>query len=325
MEKRWQFQPHDPSQVQHLHRAAGIAPVVAQLLVSRGITDPQLAGQFLEAKLSDLRDPELLPGMEAAAARVHQALVEKHPIMIYGDYDADGMTATSLLLRGLRALHADVHYYLPNRISDGYGLHCDAIEQIAAAGTKLIITVDCGIASIEEVARAKELGLDVIVSDHHEMKSELPAADAIVHPNLPDHDYPFLGLCGAGVAFKLMWRVCQLQSDSKRVSDRLRNYLLGAIGLAAIGTVADVVPLLDENRVIVRHGLKTLKATPSIGIEALMKVAGIGRKPALTSDDIGFSMAPRLNAAGRLGKGEVAIELLTTDSHQRAAELAKQI
>lgn len=325
MTKRWNFQPHDASKVQHLQRVAGIAPVVAQLLVSRGITDPRVATQFLEAKLSDLRDPELLPGIEAAAARVHRAIVEKSPIMIYGDYDADGMTSTSILLRGFRALHADAEFYVPNRIVEGYGLNRDAIERIAESGTKLVITVDCGIASIEEIKLAKELGMDVIVTDHHEMKSELPPADAIVHPNLPGHNYPFVGLCGAGVAFKLMWRVCQLQSDAKRVSVRLRNYLLDAIGLAAIGTVADVVPLVDENRVIVRHGLKTIKASPSVGLEALMKVTGVDKKPQLGSDDIGFMLAPRLNAAGRLGKGEIAIELLTTESHERAAELSQVI
>ncbi len=325
MTKRWHFQPHDASEVQHLQRAGGIAPVVAQLLVSRGVTDPKVANQFLEAKLSDLRDPELLPGMESAAARLHRAVADNEPIMIYGDYDADGMTSTSILMRGLQTLHADVSYYVPNRIVEGYGLNVPAIEQIAQSGAKLLITVDCGITSVNEVARAKELGLDVIVTDHHEMAASLPAADAIVHPNLPDYDYPFVGLCGAGVAFKLMWRVCQLQSDAKRVSERLRSYLLGAIGLAAIGTVADVVPLVDENRVIVRHGLKTIKATPSIGLEALMKVTGVDKKPQLTSDDIGFMLGPRLNAAGRLGKGEVAIELLTTESHERAAELAQQI
>ena len=157
------------------------------------------------------------------------------------------------------------------------------------------------------------------------MLEELPCADEIVHPGLPGYNYPFLGLCGAGVAFKLMWRICQLHCDSSRVNDRLRNYLLTAIGLAAIGTVADVVPLVDENRVIVRHGLKTLKARPTIGLAALMKVAGVDKKPQLSSDDIGFMLAPRLNATGRLGQGELGIELLTTDSYERAEELAQYI
>lgn len=320
--KQWQFQPHDSTQVQHLHRTAGIAPVVAQLLVARGVTDPTAAKQFLAAKLSDLRNPEDLPGVEGAANRIHDAIQNGKKIAIYGDYDADGMTSTAILLRGLRLLHADVRFYVPNRIEEGYGLNHQALEKLSEEGINLVITVDCGIASLEEAKTAKRLGLELIITDHHEMLDELPCADEIVHPALPGHGYPFLGLCGAGVAFKLIWRVCQLQSNAKRVSDRMRNYLLSAIGLAAIGTVADVVPLTDENRVIVRHGLKTLKATPTIGIEALMKVAGLDKKPELSSDDIGFMLGPRLNAAGRLGQGELGIELLSTDSYERAEELA---
>ena len=325
MERTWRFRPHDASLVQYLHRTAGIAPVVAQLLVGRGITDAKAASDFLSAKLSDLRDPELLPGVNEAAARIHSAIANKQKITIFGDYDADGMTSTALLLRGLRLLDADVDFYVPNRIREGYGLNEAAIEQIATNDTRLVITVDCGIANIAEVSFAKERGLDVIVTDHHEMLDQLPAADAIVHPALPSHQYPFHGLCGAGVAFKLIWRVFQLQSNAKRVSERLRNFLLSAIGLSALGTIADVVPLIDENRVIVRHGLLALKGKPSIGIEALMRVAGVDKKPALSSDDVAFMLAPRLNAAGRLGKGELAIELLSTDSYDRAEELATHL
>lgn len=325
MGKHWQFQPHDASQVRHLHQTGGIAPVVAQLLVSRGIADVAAAERFLEARMSDLRDPELLPGLESAAQRLHAAARAGKKITIYGDYDADGMTSTAILLRGLRVLNADVDFYVPNRIEEGYGLNTTALEALADRGTKLVITVDCGIASLEEAAKARQLGMELIITDHHEMLETLPSADNIVHPGLPGHDYPFLGLCGAGVAFKLIWRVCQLQSNSKRVSDRLRNYLLSAMGLAAIGTVADVVPLVDENRALVRHGLMTLKATPTIGIEALMRVAGVDKKPELSAEDIAFMMAPRLNAAGRLGKGEMGIELLSTDSYDRAEELARHI
>ena len=322
---RWQFQPYDAAQVEFLSRSAAIAPVVAQLLVSRGVTDPREATQFLEARLSDLRDPGELPGVEAASDLIHKAILAKQKIVIYGDYDADGMTSTAILLRGLRLLGADVSFYVPSRIDEGYGLNCRAIESLAEQGTHLLISVDCGIASLEEADRAKELGLCLIVTDHHEMAERLPDAAAIVHPRLPGHDYPFDGLCGAGVAFKLAWSVCQRQSNSKRVTDRMRNYLLSAIGLAAIGTVADVVPLLDENRVIVRHGLKTLKAQPTIGFAALMKVAGLDKKPELSSDDIGFMIGPRLNATGRLGQGELGIELLSTDSYDRAEELAAKL
>lgn len=325
MDKLWRFQPHDTSLVQHLHRSAGIAPVVAQLLVSRGITDPKVATEFLSAKLSDLRDPDELPGAEGAAQRIHRAITDEKKITIFGDYDADGMTSTAILLRGLRILNANVDFYVPNRMEEGYGLNVPALEKLAQDGTEVVITVDCGIASLAEATRAKCLGIELIVTDHHEMLNELPCAAEIVHPALPGHDYPFVGLCGAGVAFKLIWRICQLQSNAKRVSGRLRNFLLSAMGLAAMGTVADVVPLVDENRVIVRHGLKTLKATPTVGVAELMKVAGVDKKPELSSDDIAFMLAPRLNAAGRLGQGELGIELLTTDSHQRAEELAQYL
>lgn len=325
MGKNWIFQPHDSAQVQHLQHAADIAPVVAQLLVSRGVNDPATATQFLAAKLSDLRDPEELPGLEGAAERVFSAIRAGKKITIFGDYDADGMTSTAILLRGLRLLNATVDFYVPNRISEGYGLSDEALRNIAENGTQLVITVDCGIASLAEARTAKELGLELVVTDHHEMLAELPSADEIVHPNLPGSNYPFKGLCGAGVAFKLIWRICQLHTDSKRVTDRLRNYLLSAMGLAAIGTVADVVPLVDENRVLVRHGLKTLKAAPTVGLAALMAVAKVDRKPAISSDDIAFMLAPRLNAAGRLGQGELGIELLSTDSIERAEELARHL
>ena len=325
MGKRWEFQPQDTSQIEFLARTAGIAPVVAQLLVSRGITRPPEAEQFLAAKLSDLRDPGELPGADLAAELVHEAVQTGQRITIYGDYDADGMTSTAILLRGLRLLGAEVDYYVPNRMEEGYGLNDAALQKIADRGTRLVISVDCGIASLEEADTASRLGLELIITDHHEMKERLPRAAAIVHPRLPGSDYPFAGLCGAGVAFKLMWRICQKQSDARRVTDRMRNYLLSAMGLAAIGTVADVVPLLDENRVLVRHGLKTLKAQPSVGLAALMQVAGLQDKPELSSDDIGFLLAPRLNATGRLGQGELGIELLTTDSHDRAEALAQRI
>ena len=325
METRWRFQPHDVGRVQHLQRAAGLAPVVAQLLVSRGFHDPDSASRFLAAKLTDLRDPDELPGVEDAAELVYQAIQQQKRITIYGDYDADGMTATALLLRGLRLLGADVNFYVPNRMEEGYGLNHDALKKLAERKTQQVISVDCGIASVEEAETAHQLGLELIVTDHHEMSNQLPRAAAIVHPRLPGSDYPFSGLCGAGVAFKLMWSVCQRVSQAKRVTERLRNYLLTAVGLAAIGTVADVVPLLDENRVLVRHGLTTLKAQPTAGVSALMKVAGLANKRSLSSDDIGFSLAPRLNAAGRLGQAQLAVELLATDSHERATELAEYL
>ena len=325
MTKRWRIQPHDAARIAQLERSAGVSAVVAQLLIARGIHDAHSARDFLDAKLVSLRDPELLPGVEHAAERIHQAIEARQRIVIYGDYDADGMTSTAILFRCLTLLGADVRYYVPCRLEEGYGLNDEALSKLASDGAQLVITVDCGIASVSQAKHARELGLPLIITDHHEFADELPDADAIVHPRLPGHSYPFGGLCGAGVAFKLAWAVCQKASGAKKVSERMRSFLMSAMGLAAIGTVADVVPLLDENRVLVRHGLKSLKAQPSLGLEKLMQVTDLHKKPALGADDVAFSIGPRLNAAGRLGQAQLAVELLTTDSAERATALAEYI
>ena len=325
MERHWHIQPQDSARVQSLERLAGIPSVVAQLLVSRGVHDADTAKIFLSPKLSELRDPELLPGVSKAADLIHAAAAAKRRIIIYGDYDADGMTSTAILYRCLNLISANVGYYVPNRMDEGYGLNCAAIEKLADTGAEMIISVDCGITSVAEAAKAKELGVEMVITDHHELADELPSAAAIVHPRLPGHDYPFDGLCGAGVAFKLAWAICQRASNAKKVSPALRNYLLSAIGLAAIGTIADVVPLIDENRIIVRHGLKSLLAHPLPGLEQLMELTGIRKKSELGSEDVGFVLGPRLNAAGRLGQAQLGVELLTTDSPDRAKSLAEYI
>jgi len=325
MAKRWCIHHYDSQRVAELERLAHVPPLVAQLLIRRGMDDPRIVGTFLDARLADLRDPDELPGISAAAERIHYAIAEKQKVTIYGDYDADGMTATAILVGCLRSLGANVDYYVPNRLNEGYGLNHEALRKLAADGTRLVITVDCGIASLDEADTAAESGLDLIVTDHHMMSEQLPKACVIVHPRLPGHDYPFPDLCGAGVAFKLAWAICQRASDSKKVSPRLKEFLVGALGLAAIGTVADVVPLLDENRLIVRHGLKSLKGSPSVGLAALMHVTKLDQKPQLVSEDIAFSLGPRLNAAGRLGQAELAVELLLTESPARAEELAEYI
>ena len=323
--KRWRFLPHDADRVARLEQAAGVPPIVAQLLIARGVYDGEAARNFLDARLMGLRDPDLLPGAADAADRVHAAIQGRRKIVVYGDYDADGITGTALLLSCLKLLGADASYYVPNRLEEGYGLNSVALQSLAERGTSLVISVDCGIASLEEAALARELGLELIVTDHHEFAASLPDAAAIVHPRLPGHSYPFGGLCGAGVAFKLAWAICQRACQAKRVSEPLRNFLMSAVGLAAIGTVADVVPLVDENRIIVRHGLNSLKAMPPLGLALLMQVAKLVEKPCLDSDDIGFCLAPRLNAAGRFGQAQLAIELLTTDSRERAQQLAEYI
>ena len=322
MPKRWRIAPCDPQSVADLERAAGIPAVVAQLLLSRGIRDPEIARQFLDPKLNGLRNPADLPGASHAAALIYGAVQSKRRITIYGDYDADGMTATAILLRCLRLLHAEVDFYIPHRIDEGYSLNDEALRKLAEQGADVVITVDCGIASVGEADLARKLGLTLVVTDHHQMAESLPAAAALVHPGLPGTDYPFTGLCGAAVAFKLAWAICQLASEGKKVSPRLRNFLLQAVGLAAIGTVCDVVPLVDENRILVRFGLDTLKAQPTIGMAALMRRTKLADQPHLGGEDLGFTIGPRLNAAGRLGQAEIAIELLTTDNAERADKIA---
>lgn len=327
MERRWRIRPHDEARITALERSAGVSPVVAKLLLARGIKDPQQVHSFLDAKMTGLHDPELLPGLPEAADRVHAAIQQGRRIVIYGDYDADGMTATGLLFSCLRLLGANVGCYVPNRLEEGYGLSDEALQRLAGRGASMVISVDCGIGSLAEAETARQLDIELIVTDHHELSggNVLPDAAGIVHPRLPGSTYPFGGLCGAGVAFKLAWALCQRASEAKRVKPAMRDFLLAAVGLAAIGTVADVVPLLDENRILVRHGLVSLRERPQPGIAALLRVTKLDQKPQLSAEDIAFMLAPRLNAAGRLGQAALGVELLTTDSPTRAASLAEYI
>ena len=330
MAKRWHIRSHDPVSIAALQRAAGVPDVVAQLLICRGITDPSKARSFLEPKLTDLYDPETLPGCAAAARRIHAAVAARERIVIYGDYDVDGMSGTAILYLCLKLLGAEVSYYVPHRVDEGYGLNCEAVQSWGGGRAALMVTVDCGISGVEEAAVARQCGLDLIITDHHTIGSQLPDATAIVHPQL-EGTYPFTGLSGSGVAFKLAWAICQQASGAQKVSPRMRDFLVQAVGLAALGTVADVVPLVDENRVLVHHGLASLAQCPTLGLATLMKIAkvepktnGEGKKR-LDSEDIGFAIAPRLNAAGRLAQAQLGVELLVTDRPDRALELAQYI
>ncbi|HET6882133.1 MAG TPA: single-stranded-DNA-specific exonuclease RecJ, partial [Pirellulales bacterium] len=325
MAKRWRIHSHSAERIAALERAAGVSAVLARLLICRGVEDPLAVRNFLDPKLTQLRDPGELPGVPAAADRIWRAVSAGERITVYGDYDVDGMTGAALLIECLRLLGAEVGYYVPHRVDEGYGLNDEALTAIARQGTKLVVTVDCGVTSVAQAETAHQLGLDVVVTDHHEFGPALPDAAAIVHPRLPGTTYPFAGLSGAGVAFKLAWALCQQASGAKKVGEAMRNYLLSAVGLAALGTVADMVPLVDENRVLVQHGLASLKQRPGLGLAALMRLAEIDRKPALDSEDIAFSLAPRLNAAGRLGQAQLAVELLTTRSAERATALAEYL
>ncbi len=326
MPRHWRFAPHDRGHVAQLCRELNCSPLLAQVLASRGILTGHDARNFMQAKMNDLHDPEQLPGIPDAVDRITSAIQAGRRITVYGDYDVDGVTATSILWHCLKLAGARVDYYIPCRLEEGYGLNADAIRTLHEEDPRrLLITVDCGIGSVHEAALAKELGLELIITDHHTIGEELPDAACVVHPRLPGGNYPFGDLCGAGVAFKVAWAVCQRLGDGRKASPRMREYLKMAVGLAAIGTVADVVPLVGENRIIVRYGLGTLieKSTPGLG--RLMKIAGLEGRKQLEADDIGFALGPRINAAGRLGQARLAVEMLTTTNEQRAAQLAEYV
>jgi len=321
--KTWQLLPHDRSAIDRLAGSLSLPPIVAQLLLNRGVECPVAARRFLEAPLPGLHAPSLLPGVPEAAERLHDAVQRGQRICIYGDYDADGITGTAILLQLLRLMNAVVDFYVPHRLEEGYGLNAEALRTIKESGAQVVVTVDCGISAVAEADEARRLGLDLIITDHHEFKAQLPAANVLIHPRLPGTSYPFDGLSGAGVAFKLAWAVAQRFCGSDKVTPRFREYLLDAVVLAALGLVADVVPLHDENRILVRYGLTRLRQAPSIGLKALLEAAAIADKPRLFAEDIGYKLAPRLNAAGRLGCARLAVELLTTTSTQRAVDLAR--
>jgi single-stranded-DNA-specific exonuclease len=321
--KTWRLLPHDAAAVERLASALPAAPVVAQLLLNRGISSPEAARRFLDSPLSGLHPPELLPGVPEAAERIWAAVQAQRRICVYGDYDVDGVTGSAILLTVLRLLDAKADLYVPHRLEEGYGLNCEALQQLAADGFSLVVTVDCGIASIAEAEEAKRLGLELIVTDHHEMKPSLPQAAVLVHPRLPQTTYPFGWLSGAAVALKLAWALAQKACNSLKVSPRFRDNLLESVALAALGIVADVVPLHDENRILVRHGLRQLRQTERPGIRALCAAAGLERNAEIRAGDIGFRLAPRLNAAGRLGCARLVVDLLTTTQPEQALTLAR--
>ncbi len=323
--KTWHLLPHDRAAIERLAGSLRASPVIAQLLLNRGVAEPEDARLFLNPLLTALHKPELLPGVAEAADCLWAAVRERRRICVYGDYDADGVTGTAILLQALRLLEAPADFYVPHRLEEGYGLNADALRQIAASGASVVVTVDCGIGSVAEAEEAKRLGLELLITDHHEFKPALPDAAVLVHPRLPNSPYPFGGLSGAGVAFKLAWALCQRASGGEKVTPRLREFLLDSVALAALGLVADVMPLRDENRVLVRFGLARLRESPSVGLKALLESTSLGAQRPLRAEDISFKLAPRLNAVGRLGCARLVVDLLTTPSAARAAELARYL
>jgi single-stranded-DNA-specific exonuclease len=325
----WRLRPHDPDQIAALGREAGVPPLIAHLLVNRGITSAAGAKLFLGARRDSLHDPELLPGVVEAAERIVDAVRNGRKIVIYGDYDVDGTCGTSILWACLKLAGAhDVDFYIPHRVEEGYGVNADALRTIVAdLGAKMIITVDCGVTAVREAALARELGVEFIVTDHHMPGPEWPEADVVVHPLRPGGPpYPFPEICGAAVAFKLAWQICKSFGDGKKASPHLRDFLLRSFNLVALATVADVMPLEGENRVFVRHGLRGIVADDaSVGLKALLQVSGMLGKDRLTAGNLSFGLAPRINAAGRLRKAQEAVRLLITDDAAEALELAKTL
>jgi single-stranded-DNA-specific exonuclease len=326
MAKVWKLPLHDAARIATVANELRVPAVLAQLLLNRGITEPAGAKDFLDASLKGLHDPALLPGATDAARRIVQAVRDRRRIVIYGDYDVDGVTGSAILIECLRLAAADVRFYVPHRLEEGYGLNAAALETIRGdEQADMVVTVDCGIASVAEAEAARTLGIELIVTDHHEFAEQLPRADCLVHPRLPGGAYPFRELSGAGVAFKLAWAIAQQLEGAARVSPQFREFLLQAVSLAALGAVADVVPLCGENRVLVRHGLVSLKERPSIGLRELMAAAELADAAPLDAEDIAFRLAPRINAAGRLGQARLAVELLTTRNQTRAREIAQYL
>ena len=310
---RWDTLVCDDAAAETLAAALKISPVVAKLLCQRGLSDPELADRFLNPSLDHLHDPMLLKDMDVAVDRIMRALERKEKIAIHGDYDVDGVTSTVILRRALELLGGNVIHFIPERLRDGYGLQPIAIERLHADGVALVISVDCGIRGAEAGRRARELGVDLIITDHHEPDTELPPALAVINPKRIDCSYPDKYLAGVGVALKLVQALCRRGGREK--------LLPGFIKIAAIGTLADVVPLVGENRVIAKLGLELLTKGPhKVGLRALIDVCGLTGKT-IDSYHVGFMMAPRVNAAGRMSSPDIAARLFLADDEALAEEV----
>jgi single-stranded-DNA-specific exonuclease len=305
------------------------ASLIDRILLARGLADPDAVARFCEPKLSHLYDPSMMPGIDAAAERIVHAVKNNERIVIYGDYDVDGITATAILYHIIKTVRpeANVRSYVPHRLEEGYGINCEALKQLKRDGADLVISVDCGITAFDSARTAREIGLDLIITDHHHLPANLdhlPDAFALVHPRLPGSAYPFGELCGAGVAFKLGWRLATCWCGSERVSESLQRTLLNMLPLVALGTIADVVPLVDENRVLTSFGLRLIKQTPLIGLRALIEASGLADEK-IDSHKVGFVLGPRLNACGRLGHASEAMRLLCDAPPDEAMRIARNL
>ncbi len=330
--RRWILPDHADSRGNGLPAGVGPGrtPLLERLLSSRGLNDGAAVEAFCDPRLTGLHDPGLFPDIDRAVARLIDALRRRQRIVIYGDYDVDGVTATAILYHTLKLADPSGHvtWYVPHRLEEGYGVNIEALRSLAAAGAEMVVTVDCGITAVEAAIEAQRLGLDLIITDHHVPKAEiLPAAFAIVHPGLSiagAAPYPFRDLCGAGVAFKLAWRFATTWCGSARVSESYQKLLLDLLPLAALGTIADVAPLTGENRIIAAFGLRQIRNTRFAGLNALIEASGLGGEK-INAESVGFVLAPRLNACGRMGHAADAVRMLTDAGPDEAVDIAQRL
>lgn len=325
MQKKWHILSPDTKQVAMLADSLGCQLAVATALMNRGISSPDEAAAFLKPSLARVRSPFLMKDVDRAVERILLAIRRGEKVLIFGDYDMDGITATAVLVEFLAYLDADVHYYIPNRLTEGYGLTRDHVEKHAMPdGISLIITVDCGITSFDAVSEARRAGIDVIITDHHETPPLMPEAFAVLNPKQPDCTSGFSWLAGVGVAFNLVIALRKRLRDEGFWNNRPEPNLKAACDLVALGTVADMVPLVEENRIYVKAGLEVLASDVRPGVNALLDVCNMLNRP-LDTRDLAFKLAPRVNAAGRLTQGSIALRLLTTSNMETAHAIAKEL
>lgn len=323
---RWVYPEPVTDAADRLGAELSLHPLAARILYRRGYRTPAEAHAFLHDRLADLPDPFRMKGMNAAVERILRAIHERQKVTLWGDYDVDGVSSTALLSMFLREVGAEVDTYIPHRLEEGYGLNREAIERIARDGTRVLVTLDCGITSHAEVARARELGLDVVVVDHHAVPDTMPLANAVLNPLQPGCDYPTRHLCAGGVTFNLcMGLRKRLRDEGAFATGRKEPNLRAYLDLVALATVADVVPLTGANRIFVKVGLEELTAARRPGVRALKEVAGLGPDAPVSSGQIGFRLGPRINAAGRMDDAAVGLRLLTCDSLEEARRLAKEL
>lgn len=321
---RWTVIDSPPERVHALARAASCSVLVARLLLQRGVEEPEAAGRFLEPRLADLEDPLRMAGMARAVERILAADAAGERITIWGDYDVDGVTSASLLWTFLAQVGVTADVFVPDRFRDGYGLNADRLDELADGGTRLVVAVDCGITSVREVARAAARGVDVVIIDHHHPPAELPAAAAIVNPLQPGCAYSYKKMAAVGLTFHLAVALRSALRAAGRFAGRPEPDLRDLLDLAAIGTVADVVPLTGTNRVLTWHGLRRVPQSPHPGVRALCRVSGLEGKE-VGAGQVGFQLGPRINAAGRLSSAAKGVEMLTSTSFEAAYTIAEQV